>query len=571
MLQTDDLNLDLDTLLEAIDRLETTFALYDKDFRLIFANKAAHAAWPALYDGLDQGLSQWDAVRAEIALQLPKSSDREVDMYTEYTIGIVRSGKVGEITGRDGQVFRTLHESLGERGIVGIGVDLTNFRRNQEKLEALVDENFRLANVDELTGLSNRRHFIAETDSRISDQSAGFTLGILDLDGFKLVNDAFGHPIGDKLLEEAAERIRSVIGEGRLVARLGGDEFAFLLGGQAGQDSVEATAKALCDAIAKPFVFDEEQVQVTASIGMASFPDAAEDRSTLMSRADFALYHAKQAGKSQAVVFSDIHEARIQRQAKLELALREANLEQELRVEFQPVFDAADGSVFCVEALARWDSPSLGSVSPKTFLAMAENSGMINSLSLILLSKALASAKTWPGETPLAFNLSSREVTARSHVDDLLDTINESGVDPSRVILEVTETALLEDNDAVVQALGGLRRQGIWIALDDFGSGYSSLKSITGMPLDIVKIDHSFLYDVEPGPKSVAVLKSICELCQTLGIQSVVEGVESETQIHELRKAGANFSQGFLLSAPMSADAMSDYLESGSRAEALTN
>lgn len=555
--------LDLDTLLEAIDRLDTVFAVYDKDRRLVFANKSAHAGWPILYEGLAQGLSEFDATRNEIASQFPNHSDEEIDQFTKYTIATTSSGGHGEIRSQSGRIFRTHHEVLGEKGIVGIGVDLTDLKKHELELSRLADENFRLANVDELTGLSNRRHFLShleglceQTDSEAED----FVLGLIDLDGFKLVNDVHGHPTGDALLREAADRLRNFFCEKCVIARLGGDEFGLIVPKYTSKQEIEETASALCAELGKAYQIEGERLRVSASLGLASYPDVGNSRRQLMERADFALYHAKQNDKGRAVIFSSEHELRIRRHAILELGIREADLENELFLEYQPILDAKTQKTTSFEALARWENPTLGAVSPTQFIPIAEQSGLITKISPILLKQALDQAENWPDTISLSFNLSSLEVASMEHANDLMDLVLSSSVSPERVVFEITETAMMRDSKKALKVLEAFRKIGIRVSLDDFGTGFSSLNHVANMPLDIVKIDRAFLEGIETRRENSSVLKTICDLCRSLGLASVMEGVETTLQSKLVKSAGVDLMQGYLFCRPMSPDQIDQYL-----------
>lgn len=556
--------LDLDTLLEAIDRLDTVFAVYDKDRRLVFANKSAHAGWPVLYEGLAQGLSEYDATRNEIASQFPNHSDEEIDQFTKYTIAITSSGGHGEIRSQSGRIFRTHHEVLGEKGIVGIGVDLTDLKKHELELSRLADENFRLANIDELTGLSNRRHFLSHLEQlcdTTESETEHFVLGLLDLDGFKLVNDVHGHPVGDALLREAAERLRNFFCDECVIARLGGDEFGLIVPGHSSNEEIEKTAKALCAELGKPYQLGGERLHVSASTGLASFPDVGNSRRQLMERADFALYHAKQNDKGRAIIFSSEHEIRIRRNGILELGIREADLENELYLEFQPILDANTQETTSFEALARWESPTLGTVAPTQFIPIAEQSGLITKLSPILLKRALDQAETWPENISLSFNLSSLEVASMEHANLLMQIVLDSSVATNRVVFEITETAMMRDSKKALKVLEAFRKIGIRVSLDDFGTGFSSLNHVANMPLDIVKIDRAFLEGIETRRENSSVLKTICDLCRSLGLASVMEGVETQLQSKLVKSAGVDFMQGYLFCRPMSPEQVYHYLK----------
>ncbi|MCR9268629.1 MAG: EAL domain-containing protein [Hyphomonadaceae bacterium] len=555
--------LDLETLLEAIDRLDTVFAVYDKDHRLVFANESARRGWPKLYDGLARGLSQYDATRLEIASQFPNHSEDDIDQFTEYSVAIASSGKHGEIRAQTGRIYRTHHERLGEKGIVGIGVDLTDLKKHEHELSRLAEENFRLANIDELTGLSNRRHFLSRLDELCDPTHVDpkpFVLGLLDLDGFKLVNDVHGHPVGDALLKEAADRLRSAFCENCVIARLGGDEFGIIVPSEKTADIIETTATDICAVLGQPYELDGERLYVSASMGIASFPNVGQTRRQLMERADFALYHAKQNDKGRAIIFSAEHEIRIRRHASLELGIREADLERELYLDFQPILNAQSQIVTSFEALARWNSPTLGAVSPEHFIPIAEQSGLITKLSPILLRRALREAETWPETISLSINLSSLEVASMEHAQQLMRLIDQSSVNPRRVVFEITETAMMRESKNVLKVLEAFRKVGIRISLDDFGTGFSSLNHVAHMPLDAVKIDRTFLEGIETRRESASVLKTICDLCRSLGLTSVMEGVETPLQARMVKSAGIDFMQGYLFCRPISAGQVQKFL-----------
>lgn len=562
--------LDLETLLEAIGRLDTVFAVYDKDHRLLFANESAQRGWPILYEGLAQGLSRYEATRNEIESQFPNHSEQEIDQFTQYTMKSTDAGQRGEIRGQTGQIYRMHHEVLGDKGVVGIGVDLTDLKKHEKELSRLAEENFRLANIDELTGLSNRRHFLKHLEDLCRAHETDpqpFIIGLVDLDGFKLVNDVHGHPVGDALLQETARRLQSEFSEECIIARLGGDEFGLIVPRDVTTETVEAKADAVCAKLGKPYQLCGERLYVSASIGIASFPSAGQTPQQLLERADFALYHAKQNDKGRAVIFSSEHEIRIRRRAALELGIRESNLEQEMRLEYQPVLDARTQTVRSFEALARWNSPTLGEVPPDQFIPIAETSGLITKLTPILLKRALDDARTWPDSVSLSINLSSLEVASMDHARHLMDLVAGSSIAPERVIFEITETAMMRESEKVLKVLDAFRNFGIRVSLDDFGTGFSSLNYVATMPLDIVKIDRSFLEGIETRRESSSVLSTIGDLCRSLGLASVMEGIETDLQARFVKSAGIDFMQGYLFCRPMSPDRVDEFLASEAESE----
>lgn len=549
--------LELSTLLEAIDRLESTFALYDKDFRLLFANKSAKKAWPRLYSALEEGLSQEEAVSQEISAQFPNLPNNEFNRAVTHTLETLNSGRPQVISARGGRLYQTFFERLGDQGIVGIGIDLTELKTKQKQLQQLADENHRLANIDSLTKLSNRRHFVAQIDELIVQRertAEPFAVAILDLDGFKSVNDVYGHPAGDELLRQAAIRIKAALPDDAIIARLGGDEFGFVYTNNPTDMALAALGQRICNDLSAPFNLDGDRVYVAASIGFAKFPTAATSRSLLFERADFALYHAKENGKNQAVIFSAEHELRIRHQANLELAIRESDVEDEFQLEFQPIFDVEQQTVVGVEALARWHHPSLGKLLPGDFLDVAKSTGQLQRITPTLLRKALSAAKTWPNTLFLAFNLSATEVITTGYVHELVAIANDNGFPPHRLVFEITENAMIRDSSKVVTVLNKLRRHGVRVGLDDFGTGFSSLSHLAEMPLDFLKVDQSFLTSIQARKKAAAaILQSVCDLSKTLQVQTIIEGVETQQQLGIVQKAGVDLVQGFFFSRPMSA------------------
>ena len=422
-----------------------------------------------------------------------------------------------------------------------------DFRR----LVALTAENGRLAHTDALTGLPNRRSFVARleaTAERAQAQGGCFGLGVIDLDGFKPVNDSLGHGAGDAVLREVARRLeRAGLG---WVARLGGDEFGLIVEADA---DLDALGRQLCTLLREPYLIREGHAQIGASIGFARFPEAALGADSLMERADFALYHAKVRCRGTAVCFAPRHEAQLRRQAAVEQALRRADLATEFHLHYQPIVDAASGRVEAYEALARWNSPTLGSVSPADFILVAERSGFIRDLTRAMLGQALDTMRDWPADRRLSFNLSAHDLAAPETVDQLIALVVESGVDPSRIVFEVTESGLMRDLGDARRVLTSLKALGVRIALDDFGTGYSSLSYLHRLPVDRLKIDRSFVTQCTEDATALNIVRSILDLCRHLALDCIVEGVETREQMQLLRSVGCRSMQGYLFHKPMPA------------------
>lgn len=444
-------------------------------------------------------------------------------------------------------------------GMSGI-LQFLNSRRFQVLMEQrrllrdLVEDNDRLANKDSLTGLPNRRCFVQEVDKKVDapeEEQEPFVLAILDLDGFKLVNDAFGHKAGDELLRQVGERLQSVLGDAQMIGRLGGDEFGIILSQDLSAEELQALGQDICACIDKPFDLIGVNAGVAASLGFVQYPLGGKTREELFERADYALYNAKQDGKGHAVMFCDFHEADLSERAKIVQQLHIADLEAELSVVCQPIYDVIQNKVSGFEALARWNSPVLGFVRPDRFIEAAEGIGIINRLSKILLQKALAVAEKWPDDVYLSFNLSQADVASSESMMQLIAIIGQSNVPPSRIMFEVTETLVMRDVKRVAANLEHLRSLGIKIALDDFGTGYSSLSHVSKIPIDRLKIDRTFINDVATTKAAADIVKTIADLCRNLELDCIVEGVETQEQLNALRGMGLRKVQGYLLGKPL--------------------
>jgi len=424
------------------------------------------------------------------------------------------------------------------------------------KASRLAEDNRRLAEADALTGLANRRAFFARVAAEIArgPEAGALAMGVVDLDGFKPVNDLYGHALGDKALCECAERLRMLEREGAVVARLGGDEFAVLFTGRKAEAEMAALGARICAALKAPVRIDDAAAALSCSIGFARFPEEARDAQQLYERADFALYHAKQNHRGEAVLFTPEHETNMRMIAQIEQCLRRANLEQEIQLEFQPLFDAVEQTIVSFEALARWNSPELGAVSPNLFVPVAERSEIIHALTRTVLRKALKAARSWPDYVGVSLNLSARDLLSPRALTQIVAIIEASGVKTSRIDIEVTETSLLTDFVKAEAALAMLKRLGLKISLDDFGTGYSSLAYIHRLPLDKIKIDRSFIQEMHGNGVARDIVKSLIGLIGNLKLQCVTEGVETSEQFDLLRKFGCNVVQGFLFSRPIPQD-----------------
>ncbi|MFT8675684.1 putative bifunctional diguanylate cyclase/phosphodiesterase [Acetobacter sp.] len=427
-----------------------------------------------------------------------------------------------------------------------------------------------MAHYDTLTGLPNRATFYEELERRLSTPGNRVGLLFVDLDGFKLVNDTRGHRIGDTLLTQVASRLRAACNTpATMVGRLGGDEFAVLVPHDNAEET-EALARRVIEALGVPYDLDyDRSIQIGASIGMALAPRHGETGEALLSRADMALYAAKAAGKGVSRMFMPEMETRIQDRIRLEGKLR-ATLEtrEGLFVFYQPIVAINGDVVTAREALVRWYHPQRGWISPGEFVPVAEQSGLIDQLGAFVLDAACREAAGWADGARVAVNVSASQLGKGTLVCAVQDALAVSGLMPGRLEIEVTETALLGDEQEIIAELNSLRSFGVRVALDDFGTGYSSLAHLRAFPFDKIKIDGSFVRDAVERPDCAAVVQAVATLGRRLGVSTVAEGVETQAHLDRVREEGCSEVQGYLFSRPQPTDRDAPMVEELNRAEA---
>lgn len=430
-------------------------------------------------------------------------------------------------------------------------------REQNLAMQSLSDENLRLANLDTLTLLANRRSFFQMLErafARAQEQSGTLAVGVIDLDGFKPVNDMYGHAAGDKVLVEIGKRLSQLAERDLTIYRLGGDEFALLLEGDASESRANTIGQAICDLIAQRINIGSGLVQVTASVGFALYPDVGQTGQEVYERADYALYTAKRRHRAGTVIFSADQANELSRQAVVEDAMITADLDNELYLVYQPISRASDLKCIGYETLARWNSPRIGPVSPAEFIPVAEHNGRITLMTRLLLERALSVAAKWPKDVYLSFNLSAHDLSSPENCLKIVAIVLKSGFDPSRINFEVTETAILHDFDQASNSIQMLRELGAGIALDDFGTGFSSLNHVHKLPLTKIKIDGSFVRDIHQRKTSFKIVKSVLALSADMGLDAIAEGVETLEELQVLQTLGVGSVQGYYISRPVSAD-----------------
>jgi diguanylate cyclase (GGDEF)-like protein len=443
----------------------------------------------------------------------------------------------------DGRTISLSRRELPGGGWVDTHEDITERRRTERQIAYMAEH-------DTLTDLPNRNLFQqaltqALDAAAISDQLAVFCL---DLDGFKGVNDMFGHPIGDELLIQVARRLERCVGGQGMVARLGGDEFAILQRGRQQPDGANALALMVIDALNAPYDLGGNQAVVGASIGIAISPGDARWSEELLKCADMALYGAKADSRGSCRFFEPGMNVRVKARRRLEVDLRTAIAEKQFEMFYQPIVSVSRNEVIAFEALIRWRHPDRGMVSPGEFIPVAEETGLIIPLGEWIIRQVCADAQSWPRHVGVAVNLSPVQFRDPDLVQTVFSALAATRLEPARLELEITETALLQDNEAVLEKLHQLKSYGIRISMDDFGTGYSSLSYLRSFPFDKIKIDQSFVRELGTRADSLAIIRAVIGLGQTLGMTTTAEGVETNEQLRALRKELCDEVQGFLFS-----------------------
>jgi diguanylate cyclase (GGDEF)-like protein len=440
--------------------------------------------------------------------------------------------------------------------ILGIAMTVFGFRRYQDlsreiKARSAAERDARdQARHDPLTGLPNRRFFDEKLDEYLGAVSATHQIAVLvlDLDGFKVVNETYGHAAGDKALGEFARRVSKVLRPGTFLARIGGDEFAIVKPKIDCLDEATNLARRIAAAVAEPFVIDGVTAEFGVGIGVAVAPNDGTDPEELVRRADRALYRAKAAGRSCVCFFETEMDAHVERRMQIERELRSAIAADVIIPHYQPLVALDGDRVIGFEALARWESSSLGRIGPDVFIPIAEEIGLMPLLSRQLLRRACLDAMTWPSTFTLAFNISPVQLRDPTVGLRILSILAESGFSPLHLEIEITESALVE-NIAVAQAtIDELRAAGIRIALDDFGTGYSTLGQLLSFRLDKIKIDRSFVSRLNESNEGRVIVRAILGLAKGFGLTTTAEGVEDAGQLAYLKANGCTEAQGYLFS-----------------------
>jgi diguanylate cyclase (GGDEF)-like protein len=513
--------------------------------------------------------SEYDVILLD--LSLPDSSGVEtVDQMraaVHHMPVVVLSGQDDEDTALraiQGGAEDYLLKGHGDGGLIARSIRYSIERKRSEERLAY------MAQYDHLTGLTNRALFqdrLEQALARAKRSGALVALMFLDLDRFKAVNDTLGHGTGDLLLKKVAERLEGSVRETDTVARIGGDEFSIILEGLTEAQDAALVARKIIDKLVQPFVLDGHEVFVTTSIGIAVYPSSNGD--SLLTDADSAMYCAKEQGRNTYRFHTPEMNAQVRERLNMESKLRRALDQEEFLLYYQPQVDLTTGMIVGTEALLRWQHPELGLVSPGKFIPVLEDIGMIVRVGEWVLQTACRQSKAWQrdGFPPLrmAVNISARQFSRRDLIDTVASVLTETGLDPNYLELEITESLLMEDIKANSRLLDELKTsvEGLRVSIDDFGTGYSSLSYLKTFPIDLLKIDQSFIRDITTNSDDAAITTTIIVLAHNLRLKVIAEGVETEEQMTYLREKGCDEAQGFYFSRPLPADEFTKLLVRG--------
>ncbi|MFG0382603.1 putative bifunctional diguanylate cyclase/phosphodiesterase [Pseudomonas sp. zbq_18] len=493
-----------------------------------------------------------------------KSGHHDADFYRSLWHALEQRGSwSGEIWNRrkSGEIFpmwqciRVIHDENGNLShYVAVFSDISAIKRSQRELDYL-------AHHDPLTSLPNRLLFgerIEQALQRAHQDGLHGALLLIDLDHFKIVNESLGHSTGDRLLKLIGARLGESLGGKLTLARLGGDEFGLLSGDCAQAEQASQLAQRVQDCLAQPFVVDGETLFVSASIGISLFPEDGDSVEQLLRNADSALFRAKNSGRQTFSFYSQEMTAQARLRVTLEAELRQALQHEQLRVYYQPIHRLDDGAMLGVEALVRWQHPERGLVPPGEFIPMAEDSGLIGAIDAWVLEQACAQMVRWQTQgVPLEFvavNVSSR-LFGRGELDARVERVlRETGLEPARLELEVTESAVMDDPDRALQLLQRLQALGVHLAIDDFGTGYSSLARLKRLPVHKLKLDQSFVRGLPQDGEDAAIARAVVSLGQSLNLRVLAEGVETEAQAAYLQGIGCSLGQGYWFGRPQPAE-----------------
>ncbi|HEY3790710.1 MAG TPA: EAL domain-containing protein [Bradyrhizobium sp.] len=538
-------NLQFDT---AINNMSQGLCFFDAAHRLIVCNKRYIEMYNLPPDRVGPGmlLSEIVDMRFEAGSFPAMSREEYLHWRTNVAVSADPTDSIVEL--RDGRTFKIRHRPMPNFGWVATHEDITEQRQAELKIEYM-------AHHDALTDLANRVLLNQRLENALDRIVEPEMLAVhhLDLDQFKAVNDTFGHPAGDKLLKIVAGRLRGLVRETDTIARTGGDEFVIVQVPVADSSEATSLAQRIIAAMSEPFDLDGHQAVIGASVGIATGRADGLSRDKMLRNADLALYRAKGDGRGTFRFFEPAMDLQMQTRRVMEQELRRALAAGEFELYYQPVVDLASNEIMGFEALIRWNHPKHGVVAPAAFIPLAEEIGFIIPIGEWVIRQACATAARWPGDLRVAVNISAAQFRNSGLLQVIVSALAASGLAPTRLEIEITETVLLQNRETTLAVLHKLRALGIRIAMDDFGTGYSSLTYLQSFPFDKIKIDRSFVKDIDRNTGSLNIVRAVAALANGMGMTATAEGVETHQQLERIVAAGCSEMQGYLFSQPLPA------------------
>jgi diguanylate cyclase (GGDEF)-like protein/PAS domain S-box-containing protein len=533
-----------DLLREALDNMPHGVVMFDANSCLVVCNRRYIEMYGLSPEIVLPGCTLFTLIEQREKTGLLAGN---VEEYRTGILDIVRRGQISSqyVETTDGRTIHVVNQPIPSGGWVATHEDVTQHKAAEARIE-------HLAHHDALTDLPNRILFRAQLEQalQMAAQDRQVAVLFIDLDDFKAINDTLGHPVGDELLQLVAARLRSCIRDTDMVARLGGDEFVVIQTSVRQPSDAADLATRIREALAEPFDVPDHRIVTDASIGIALAPHDGSTADQLLKNADLALYGAKSGGRGAYRFFEHAMDARMRERRELEMELRRASSLGEFELHYQPIVNVKLGTISACEALLRWRHPSNGVVSPASFISVAEEIGLITQIGEWVLCTACEEAMRWPDEVTLAVNVSPAQFRKQDLVEVVDRALAASGLPARRLEIEITETVLLDYTEETLAVLHQLRERGVRIAMDDFGTGFSSLSYLQKFPFDKLKIDQSFIMNLSERKASSAILRAIVGLAENFGMTTTAEGVETTQQREIVATLGCTEIQGYLFSAP---------------------
>jgi diguanylate cyclase (GGDEF)-like protein len=538
-------NVQFDT---AINNMSQGLCFFDSDHRLIVCNERFVEIYNIPADRVYPGMKLTEIVDLRIEAGSFPAMTRDEYVRWRNDVAVSNEAKDSIVELQDGRTIKIRHRPMPVGGWVATHEDITEQRQSEVKIEYM-------AHHDSLTGLANRILLNDRLEHALGRAQHDEMVAVhhLDLDQFKAVNDTFGHPCGDRLLRVVAERLRGLVRETDTIARMGGDEFVIVQTAIADPADATSLAQGVTRELSEPYDIDGQQAVIGVSIGISVGPGDGSSPDKLLRNADLALYRAKSDGRGTFRFFEQAMDLQMQARRIMEQDLRKALPAGEFELHYQPVVNLASKEISGFEALVRWNHPIRGMISPADFIPLAEEIGFIVPMGEWIIRQACATAAQWPDDLHVAVNISAIQFRSPGLMQVIVGALAASGLAPTRLEIEITESVLLHNRETTLAVLHQLRALGIRIAMDDFGTGYSSLTYLQSFPFDKIKIDRSFVKNITENASSLNIVRAVAALANGMGMTATAEGVETAEQLDRIASEGCTEMQGFLFSRPLPA------------------